>query len=126
MWSSLRRVTNKFCEIIHPDIILRNFKKKYKSDPYSEKDLLSTLSHYITRKEGMDSVIVDKKLNDRHNRKHIKRQSLDTYRERLTPKMLYNLFNNILENVSESNETALYGTHVPDFKCNAEISAIIM
>lgn len=95
MWSSLRRVTNKFCEIIHPDIILRNFKKKHKSDPYSEKDLLSTLSHYITRKEGMDSVIVDKKLNDKHNRKHIKRQSLDTYRERLTPKMLYNLFNNI-------------------------------
>ena len=43
----------------------------------------------------MDQVIIDKKNDNKYNRKHIKRQSLDKYKRRLTPKLLRKLFNNI-------------------------------
>lgn len=92
IWSNLRRIINKYCNSIHSKIILRDIKK---NNPYSEKDLISTLSHYFTKKEGMDNIIVSKKNDDKFNRKHIKRQSLDKYKHRLTPNLLNKLFNNI-------------------------------
>ena len=43
----------------------------------------------------MDQVLIDKKNKDKYERKHIKRQSFDTYRNRLHPNLLNNLFNNL-------------------------------
>jgi hypothetical protein len=94
-WSNLSRLFNKFCENIHHTIIYRKFKETKNKKPYSEKDLLSTLSHYVTKKMSMDQVLVDKKNKDKYERKHIKRQSFDTYRNRLHPNLLNNLFNKL-------------------------------
>lgn len=95
VWSNLSRLFNNFCKNIHRKIIYRNFKETKNEKPYSEKDLLSTLSHYVTQKISMDQVIVNKKNNNKYNRKNIKRQSLDNYRTRLCPKILIDLFNNL-------------------------------
>ena len=104
-WSGLRKLFQKIFIFVHPSVILRELKKKEgtKKTPYSEKDILSVLSTYVTVEEGMDSVIADKRANNKYGRKHVTRQTVDMYRERLTPDLLYPLFNNIKQSFYKYN-----------------------